>query len=115
MHASAGRRFSKTTFSSKSDWSDHPAGVYTCPSCAAETVLALKDFERRRGRSSDQVPGECSHLVDSVPDHLRGLSNSYLGFRCSGCAARVLLFYSTSYHRNSGHFYWLFSVVEDTT
>jgi len=115
MYASAGKRFSTTRFSTKFHWSDHPAGIYTCPSCAAKTVLALKDFERRRGESPDQVPAEYSDLVDSLPEHWRGLSNSYLGFRCSGCAARVLLFYSTSYRRNSGHFYWLEWVVEDAT
>lgn len=115
MHASAGKRFSRTTFSTKFNWSDYPAGIYTCPSCAAETVLALKDFERRRGQSPDQVPAEYSDLVDNLPDHVRALSNSFLGFRCSGCAARVLLFYSTSYARNQGHNYWLNSVVEDAT
>ena len=106
-------RFSKTSFSAKHDWSQYPTTSYTCPSCHANTELALRDFDKyAQSRKVLDEREDLARLFQVLPEIMRSWGNSILPMWCSGCSSPVLILFDASESHILGRCYWLSWVVE---
>ena len=88
----AHQRFSKTEFASKRDWADHPAAVYTCPTCktTAEVTRGQLDsvYDRRNSSESQQL---IAVLREACIWVWRDSIHVVHQFSCAGCGHHVLV------------------------
>ena len=109
----ASKRFTKTSFDTKSDWGSHPVTIYTCPSCSGETRLARADIESAVDQSTTPSRQELVNwFKDWCPYFPRDWFDAVCPFRCSACHRQVLLALQVSDHLGSGRHYWFTAVAE---
>src|SRR5439155_24043284 len=106
-------RFSQTSFNAKHDWSQYPTTSYTCPSCHANSELALRDLDKyAHSRAVLDEREDLAQLFQVLPEVMRSWGNSILPMWCAGCASPVLILYDATESHILGRCYWLSWVVE---
>jgi hypothetical protein len=102
------QRLTKSTFSTKHDWAEHPKGVFTCSSCGdGSYLISLSTLQRFENASAqDELP---DGWIDQVPFWIYPSSFHFV-FSCPGCRSTVAAYvrvHDTQLHGRQYEVQWI--------
>lgn len=94
----AKERFSKTLFTTSSDWPKYPPSFYRCGNCSFEIAFFMADFARHdRSDFTNLTEVDDRRMTASITQHERAAAlriyNSFLDFYCPQCTRAIRVYF----------------------
>lgn len=108
----ASQRLSKCSFATDEDWEIYPRSIYTCPHCAEQVSICLRDLERHSWSEFTNLSEQDAAEMQATLLGSEKKYKSFLDFYCAGCRAPVRIYYQLTTGKRFGHGYAMRIVIE---